>query len=100
MTREEQIDLKAAGIGINFRDALVCNNIERDAAENLSLIAQSKFKEGANWADENPNLEEWFDNIHVWLMNNDKLREMIGISKQYELVTELRKFLNIKHYEK
>lgn len=80
MTREEQITL----------------SIPEHYSDNDAVY----YTRGAEWADNNPNLEEWFDKIHVWLMNNDKLREMFGISNQYELVTELRKFLNIKHYEK
>ena len=52
MTREEEIGLKAGARAIVFRDELILDGVDRKIAEIYSLIAQRKFKEGAEWADE------------------------------------------------
>lgn len=98
MTREEQREKASVEYQLSKRPMAIGGDAFADMVYKMNI--NPSFIAGAKWADENPNLEEWFDKIYVWLMNNDKLREMIGISNQYELMLELRKFLNNKHHEK
>ena len=51
MTRKKEIEFKASARGIRFRDDLLVDGVDRKIAEIYSVIAQSKFKEGAEWAD-------------------------------------------------
>lgn len=51
MTRKKEIEFKASARGIKFRDDLLVDGVDRKIAEIYSVIAQSKFKEGAEWAD-------------------------------------------------
>ena len=50
MTRKKEIEFKASARGIRFRDDLLVDGVDRKIAEIYSVIAQSKFKEGAEWA--------------------------------------------------
>ena len=51
MTRKEEREFKASARGIVFRDDLIIDGVDKKIAEIYSVIAQSKFKEGAEWAD-------------------------------------------------
>ena len=51
VTRKKEIEFKASARGIRFRDDLLVDGVDRKIAEIYSVIAQSKFKEGAEWAD-------------------------------------------------
>lgn len=51
MTREEQIKRKAAGVGILWRDTLVCEGLDRDVAETIASAIQKESIHTAEWAD-------------------------------------------------
>ena len=65
MTRKEEREFKASARGIVFRDDLIIDGVDKKIAEIYSVIAQSKFKEGAEWAD-----KTMVDKACKWLSNN------------------------------
>lgn len=48
----EDLERKAVGVGLRFRDELICDGVSREAAEIYAAIAQQKFMDGAKWQEE------------------------------------------------
>ena len=48
----DDLERKAVGVGLRFRDELICDGVSREAAEIYAAIAQQKFMDGAKWQEE------------------------------------------------
>ena len=46
---EKNLSTKAVGVGLQLRDALIVDGVERETAEVFAAVAQQKFIDGANW---------------------------------------------------
>ena len=46
---EKNLSTKAVGVGLQLRDALIVDGVERKTAEVFAAVAQQKFIEGAHW---------------------------------------------------
>ena len=46
---EKNLSTKAVGVGLQLRDALIVDGVERAIAEVFAAVAQQKFIDGANW---------------------------------------------------
>ena len=47
--KKENLSTKAVGVGLQLRDALIVDGVERETAEVFAAVAQQKFIDGANW---------------------------------------------------
>ncbi len=86
---KKEIENKCVGIGLDVRDNLVCDGIDRSTAETLSTFATMSALKAAFWTESKLN-KRFYDALHKFI---ERHKDDFGNLDSATAVVEIRKLI-------